>query len=159
MINKLLQLDLPRSVINWIIDFSSDRFQRVKLSQGCFSDWSAVPSGVPQGTILGPWLFLIMINDLSITDTDLWKYMDDTTASETVDKNQAQTIANEMSQWSQNNKMKLNEEKCKELRISFSKVPRDFNPILINNKSVRVVKSVKLLRLSFDNKLTWNLHI
>ena len=103
-----------------------------------------------------------MINDLSITDIDLWKYVDDTTASETVDKNQhsrAQTIANEMSQWSQNNKMKLNEEKCKELRISFSKVPCDFNPILINNKSVRVVKSVKLPGLSFDNKLTWNLHI
>ncbi len=42
-----------------------------------------------------------MINYLSITDTDLWKYVDDTTASETVDKNQqsrAQTIANEMSQ-------------------------------------------------------------
>ena len=162
LFNKLLQLDLPRSVINWIIDFLSNRFQRVKLSQGCFSDWGAVPSGVPQGTILGPWLFLILINDLSITDTDLWKYVDDTTVSETVDKNQqsrAQTIANEMSQWSQNNKMKLNEEKCKELRISFSKVPRDFNPILINNKSIRVVKSVKLLGLSFDNNLTWNLHI
>ena len=118
--------------------------------------------GRPSGTILGPWLFLIMINDLSTTGTDLWKYVDDTTASETVDKNQqsrAQTIANKMSQWSQNNEMKLNEEKCKELRISFSKVPRDFNPILINNKSVRVVKSVKRLGLSFDNKLTWNLHI
>ena len=140
LFNKLLQLDLPRSVINWIIDFLSNRFQGVKLSQGCFSDWGAVPSGVPQGTILGPWLFLILINDLSITDTDLWKYVDDTTVSETVDKNQpsrAQTIANEMSQWSQNNKMKLNEEKCKELRIS----------------------SVKLLGLSFDNNLTWNLHI
>ncbi len=48
LINKLLQLDLPRSVINWNIDFLSDRFQRVKLSQGCFSDWGAVPSGVPQ---------------------------------------------------------------------------------------------------------------
>ena len=43
-------------------------------------------------------------------------------------QSRAQTIGNETSQWSQNNKMKLNEEKCEELRISFSKVPRDFTP-------------------------------
>ena len=36
VVNKLLQIDLPQSIINWIIDFLSDRFQRVKLSQGCF---------------------------------------------------------------------------------------------------------------------------
>ena len=162
LVNKLLQIDLPRSIINWIIDFLSDRFQRVKLSQGCFSEWGRVPSGVPQGTKLGPWLFLIMINDLSLNDTDLWKYVDDTTASETVNKSQqsrAQAIVDEMSLWSQNNKMKLNEEKCKKLRISFSKVPRDFNPILINDKCVEVVENCKLLGMTINNKLTWNLHI
>ena len=162
LVNKLLQIDLPRSIINWIIDFLSDRFQRLKLSQGRFSEWGRVPSGVPQGTKLGPWLFLIMINDLSLTDTDLWKYVDDTTASETVNKSQqsrAQVIADEMLQWSQNNKMKLNEAKCKELRISFSKVPRDFNPILINDKCVELVESCKLLGMTMNNKLTWNSHI
>ena len=64
-----------------------------------------------------------------------------------------------MLQWSQNNKMKLNEAKCKELRISFSKVPRDFNPILINDKSVKVVESCKLLGMTINNKLMWNSHI
>ena len=47
LVDKLLQIDLPRSIINWIIDFLSDRFQRVKLSQGCYSEWGRVPSGVP----------------------------------------------------------------------------------------------------------------
>ena len=66
LIDKLCKLDIPRSVVNWIIDFLSDRFQRIKLAEGCFSEWGPVPSGVPQGTKLGLWLFVLMINDLDI---------------------------------------------------------------------------------------------
>ena len=46
---------------NWVIDFLSGRKQRVKIS-GVFSDWLPVSGGVPQGTVLGPILFLIMAN-------------------------------------------------------------------------------------------------
>ena len=62
-----------------------DRKQRVKLN-GVYSDWLNVPAGVPHGTRLGPWLFLVLINGLRLPDGSfaMWKFADDTTVSEIV---------------------------------------------------------------------------
>ena len=87
LVEKLCRLNLPIRIINWITDFLSNRFQRIKLSEGCYSKWGSVPSGVPQGRKLGPWLFLVLINDLDVDNlANVWIYVDDTTASEVVAK-------------------------------------------------------------------------
>ena len=51
---KLLALDMPVGVSFWIIDFLTDRTQRVKLGEDCLFEWRKVPAAVPQGTKLGP---------------------------------------------------------------------------------------------------------
>ena len=63
LLQKLRHYRLKENVINWIKSFLCYRKQRVKLN-GFYSDWAEVLSGIPQGTILGPILFIIYINDL-----------------------------------------------------------------------------------------------
>ena len=162
LVNKLKSLNLPVSIINWVIDFLSNRQQRIKLVEGCFSEWDSVPSGVPQGTKLGPWLFVIIINDLNIRNASLWKYVDDTTVSETIPKgaiSHAQLIVDEVVEWSRLNRFQLNTDKCKELRISFAKNKPDLPPLMVCGNTLEVVDSAKLLGVTITSNLTWNLHV
>ena len=156
---KLSSYNIPRSILCWIIDFLMDRKQRVKLSRDCFLEWEDVPAGDPQGTKLGPWLFLIMINNLSVADTTLWKYVDDTTLAESVSKNEISSRVDELVRQSEADGFQLNECKCKELRISFSRSGSTVDHITINDKQIEVVSSAKLLGVVVSDNLRWNAHV
>ena len=137
MVAKLFNLGVKPSIVNWIIDFLRNRWQRVKLNNNYFSDWLMVPAGVPQGTRLGPWLFLTMINDPSLPEesSSMWKFADDTTISEVVPKSGESVLqedVNRISKWSRENLFQLNSIKCKELVTSFTRTPPTHNPVSVN---------------------------
>ena len=70
-----------------------------------------------------------------------------------------QAIANRVIEWSRENRVQLNANKCKELRISFAKEQRVFDPVIMEGKEVELVTSAKLLGLTIANDLTWNDHV
>ena len=111
---------------------------------------------------MGPWLFILFINDLDINLPYLWKFVDDITESEIVPKgnaSNAQDITDQIIEWSHENRVVLNPDKCKEIRISFTHKPEQFDAITIDGKELESVKSAKLLGLTIRDNLTWNAHV
>ena len=162
LIEKLLDLGVRTFLIPWIISFLSNRRQRVKLA-GSISDWLPINAEVPQGTKLGPILFLVMINNLSTSDPEscTWKYVDDVSLSEGLVRNSNSTIQtslNTVAFWSSSNWMKLDAKNCK-MRICFLKDPIEFPHLKVDDQQLELVTSHKVLGLVIQINLKWNNHI
>ena len=118
LIRKLKSHGMGNSIINWIEHWLTDRRQRVVVD-GEVSSWKSVLSGVPQGSVLGPILFLVYINDLEegVTGKTL-KFADDTTklfrkVKEIGDRQNLQDDIDTLVKWSEKWQMLLNFGKCK----------------------------------------------
>ena len=159
LVDKILSLRIPPGVARWVCDFLINRFQRVNFPM---IEWGTVPSGVPQGTKLGPGLFLLMINDLQPSDAHCWKYVDDSMLAEVVQQDGLSSMPNAVSdvqRWSTENKLQLNADKCKEMVIDLKKVKHQFHTISVNSKELELVDSVKILGITISNSLQWFNHV
>ena len=157
LVNKCKSYDLPNFIIRWLCAFLSDRSQRVRLGQE-LSDWVMLKGSVPQGSWLGPLLFIVLIDDLHPPCT-MHKYMDDTTLTTPVQKGSSgsmQSYVNQAVSWSTTNKMIPNVDKTKDMVISFHKQPIVIPPITLEGVEIERVKSVKLLGIIVTDKVTWN---
>ena len=105
------------NIVTWIQNWLTDRRQRVSV-EGETSAWTAVHSGVPQGSVLGALLFLIYINDLEDgVASKILKFADDTKIFRIVQTRQEcrtlQEDLNRSDQWSAKWQMLFNQSKCK----------------------------------------------
>ena len=121
---KIKSLGIIGEIYNWIEDWLMDREQRVVLL-GSSSDWIRVKSGVPQGSVLGPLLFLIYINDIDDSVcNNLLKFADDTKVYSVVSNrkeiNKLQQDLHNLCNWSQDWLILFNVDKCKVMHIGFN---------------------------------------
>jgi hypothetical protein len=119
LLKKMSAHGIQGHLLRWVTNWLTGRRQRVVLG-GEVSDWIEVLSGVPQGSVLGPLLFLIFINDIdeAAAAVDiLRKFADDTKLGHTVndknDKNILQEALDNLTEWSNKLGMSFNVKKCK----------------------------------------------
>ena len=148
--------------LKWISSFLQGRTQQV-LVEGETSEMSNVTSGVPQGTVLGPLLFLLYINDLPESVSSKSRlFADDCLLYRTIkcreDTSQLQQDLNNLQEWENTWQMSFNPDKCEVLRVCNKR-----NPIVVNYRihetNLLSQKTVKYLGLNINQHLSWNDHI
>lgn len=121
IIKKLINLGVRRSIIPIVCGFLSNRTQNTKLANHT-SSVKTIDCGVPQGTKLGPLLFLVLVNDAAIGSHRRWKYVDDLTLGDIVkygENAQLQSHLDDLSEWSKANDVLPKPAKCQVMKISF----------------------------------------
>ena len=157
LIAKLNAYGFSRPALLFIHSYLTDRRQRVKVN-GSFGTWTETDRGVPQGSVLGPLLFNIYLNDLFmfLEETEICNYADDTTiyARGPDIENVIMRLENDalkIIEWLPNNFMKLNEDKC-HLMIFGAKGNNEIS-IKIGEACVKESKEENLLGITFDRSM------
>lgn len=166
LLQKLHDIGIRQTAYNILRSYLSNRSQVVQIGE-TRSNPEILTFGVPQGSILGPLLFLIYINDIDSLNLKgaLTLYADDTTLfyfGTRIDNiiNQAQNDLNCLYQWFRKNLLTINITKTNYIIFSSkNKIIDNHPPLYINNETLMRVHSEKYLGLHIDNRLSWDLHI
>ena len=162
LIAKLHAYCFNRQSLLIILSYLSDHWQHVKIDSS-FSSWTKLTQGVPQGSVLGPPLFNIYLNDLffALKDIEVCNFADDTTpfvcdldlntTLKKLEENSAMALT-----WFETNYMKLNSDKC-HLLVSGHHYEEMF--VKIGNDIIWESKSVKLLGITLDKELKFDKHV
>ena len=160
LLHKLREFGCGGTLLQWFSSYLTDRRQRVTVA-GVTSDSLPVSSGVPQGSILGPALFLLFVNDLpdAIESSDVAMFADDTKIYKKIksleDATLLQSDINRLHVWSSASGLLFNETKCKTQRIT-----RKLRPVVstysLNNTELASVNAERDLGVWVSNNLNWN---
>lgn len=164
LLEKLKAYGLTANAVGLLESYLSDRKQQVRIGSHT-SSWENIMKGVPQGSILGPLLFNIFLNDIFyfVTQANLYNYADDNTLS-FIHKNLEilKRVLEEQSQilieWFTENFMKANPNKFQTICVG-QKAHDSIKSFLIDNVEIKCEDSVTLLGVNIDFLLNFNIHV
>jgi len=160
LIAKLEALGVEGNVLSWISSFLLNRRQRVSI-RGSTSGWLPVDSGVPQGSVLGPILFLFYINDLvDGLECPILLFADDAKIFKTIksqdDVDMLRRDMLKIERWSEKWLLTFNEEKCATMHIGKNNLKADYT---INNRTLNETELEKDLGVFVSHDLNPSQHV
>ena len=161
---KLKAAGVTSTALKWFQSYLSHRKQRVVLP-GVLSDWKSIKAGVPQGSILGPLLFLVFINDIvSDINSNTRFFADDTTLYIIVENPQSAAIVlnadmQKIDSWADMWLVKFNPSKSESFIVS-RKLNKPYHPpIYMGNTQIAEVNTHKHLGIILSHDCSWHAHI
>ncbi|MES9879908.1 MAG: reverse transcriptase family protein [Sedimenticola sp.] len=157
LLHKLSSYGIKGTLLLWISDFLLGRRQYVAV-KGKHSSWQDVLSGVPQGSVLGPILFIIYINDLpEVVNSTVKIFADDTKLySKDSDYNIIQQDLDSLCSWADLWQLRFNVSKCKAIHYGRDNQEHMYS---MNSVNLEIVSEEKDLGITFQQNLKFSSHI